>query len=377
MLYRFIILGVALAILAIALSALWSHEGRAAIKTLLLIPEVLPNAPIRPLTLFTRSTMKEGVELSYNGREAKADLYRPAGKGRHGAIVLFLGVNPDLVDPTFLKLAKGLARAGIVVLVPYSESLILGSIEPEEVSLIVASFRYLQGLEFVDKNRIGLAGFCVGASMVTLAAEDEAINQEVAFVNAFGAYYDGRDLLKAFATRTWEYRGEKETWTPHELTVDVLTRHLLENLEDPKDREILSKLFLEKDEGARERLSELSPQGLATYEVLSGTDAERVEQIMTDLPAKGVGSLGKLSPSSGIEKLKTKMFIMVDRDDTFVPSSESRRLRDALAGKTYTHYTEFSIFKHMHPEKPLPFLPFMREIGKLFNHLYLVMLQVT
>ena len=49
-----------------------------------------------------------------------ADVYAPAGGGKRGAVLLFMGVNPaGKDDPRVVNLANGLARAGMVVMIPW------------------------------------------------------------------------------------------------------------------------------------------------------------------------------------------------------------------------------------------------------------------
>ena len=63
----------------------------------------------------------------------------------------------------------------------------------------MAGFEHLRGREYVDAQRVGLAGFSVGASFALAAAADPRIADDIAFVNAFGGYYDAADLLAQIA----------------------------------------------------------------------------------------------------------------------------------------------------------------------------------
>ena len=113
-------------------------------------------------------------------------------------------------------------------------------IEPEELENIVSAFHYLEGQEYVDKDRLGLGGFCVGASFALIAAADERIRDRVHFVNAFGPYFDMEDLIVQAASRSVAYDGEWTPWDPHELTVRVLTNELVDTMQDPREAELLA-----------------------------------------------------------------------------------------------------------------------------------------
>ena len=60
-----------------------------------------------------------------------------------------------------------------------------------------------------------------------------------------------------------------------------------------------------------------------------------------------------------------------DCDDQVIPIGESRRLRDALAGRPGLRYTEFTMFKHLDPSKVrLPLVALMRELVKFYRSVY-------
>src|SRR3989344_9066537 len=66
--------------------------GRPVLKTLLLVPEVVPDFPIRPLKFFSREPTIEEVTLKVGDKDIKADLYKPNDNKTHPAIILTLGV---------------------------------------------------------------------------------------------------------------------------------------------------------------------------------------------------------------------------------------------------------------------------------------------
>lgn len=361
----------------VVLGTLATKEGRVAVKTTLLIPEILPNAPVRPLSRLTSEPTREDVEFPFDSGVGQGYLVRPQGKGPYGAAILFLGINPDLEEPTFLRLVNGLARVGIVVMIPISQNLYEGRMATDDIDLLVGAFKYVQKQEFVSPDRVGYTGFSVGASLAIVAAQDERINQEVAFLNAFGGYYDAFDLLRAIATRTVVYNGQREPWEPSDFTVTFFVRQLINNVRDPRDQEILNKLFLKGNEEAKKELDRLSPLGMVVYRLLTTHDPTEVEELIKELPPGISDFLSHISPKEGISRLKARTFIMHDRGDAFIPYTESRRLSDALSSPPKKLYTEFAIFEHMLPRNPLEPLSFLREVAKLYAHLYRVMREVA
>ena len=88
------------------------------------------------------------------------------------------------------------------------------NIEPAETGNLVWAFQYLSEREYVDPRRTGLGGFCVGASFALVAAADPRIRDDVAFVNAFGPYFDAETLLLQAASRSVVYDGRRTPWEP-------------------------------------------------------------------------------------------------------------------------------------------------------------------
>ena len=73
---------------------------------------------------------------------------------------------------------------------------------------------------------------------------------------------------------------------------------------------------------------------------------------------------------------------MHDRADKLVPSEESRRMADALAGASNTYFTEFSLFQseiqlHVADAAPVGPLEFVREAWKLYMHMYNIMRETS
>ena len=118
------------------------------------------------------------------------------------------------------------------------------NIDPGEVDNLIHAFLYLRSREFVDQERVGMGGFCVGASFALVAASDPRIRDDVVFVNAFGPYFDARDLLVQIASRSSFYGDEREPWEPDKSTMQVLGNELIETVEDPLAKETLYKHYL-------------------------------------------------------------------------------------------------------------------------------------
>ncbi|MBI2886139.1 MAG: hypothetical protein HYY02_02905 [Chloroflexi bacterium] len=376
-LLRNIAMGLVILVFTVLAILVVTHEGRVAIKTLLLLPEVLPAVPLRPLSALSTPPLQEEARYPYTGGEAGGTLFRPTDGGRHGAVILLLGVNPNLDDETLLRVANGLARQGIVVLLPRPAQLLQGRISYQEVEALIGGFRFLQEQRFVDPKRIGFAGFCVGSSLALIAAGDARISGDVRFVNFFGGYYSAQDLLAAMTTRRIALDGDSAPWEPSQDALIWFYQQLIYSVPSEAEQKLLERIFVAGYQPAPGEVAGLSPQARSVYQLLSNRDPARTEELYEALPEGLKNLLARLSPSNALEWIQTKVYIMHDRQDTYIPYVESRRLLAALEDYPRKRYTEFELFQHMHPQRPLETWDFLREAAKLYYHLYLLMLEVA
>ena len=358
-------------ILILASLAFFTPQGRTAVKTALFVPQVLPTVPIKPQQWFTSEPVREEVRYPALYGLGLADIYRiPDGK-RRAAVLLFLGVNPTgRDDDRIVNLGNALARAGFVVMIPWSPSMMEKRIEASEIDNLVLAFKHLKEQDYVDPQRVGMGGFCVGASIAAVAASHTNINDDVAFLNFSGGYYDAQDLLKQITSRSSFYSGIVEPWAPDSLTNETFANHLIESLEDIAERELLTSIFVEQRRISSFDPQHLSTQGLAAYRLLSGVTLEETDALLAQLPSTFQDQLKLISPSTNIGDLKARVMIMHDREDNLVPSEESRRLADALASRGNFYYTEFSLFQHVDPTRSVGGLTFLKEGFKLYLHMY-------
>ena len=99
-------------------------------------------------------------------------------------------------------MAEGLARAGLVTLLPISADLNAGNIYPSEIDALVRAFETLEARPEVDPARIGFIALSVGGGLAMCAVADPRIRERVAFVSTFGGYFDARDLFVDVISRT-------------------------------------------------------------------------------------------------------------------------------------------------------------------------------
>ena len=373
--FRRVAIGALTVSLAIALLIAVFPQGRTALKTALFLPQVLPTIPVKPQEWFTGDPAVEEVRFPTSEGSGIADLYMPAGDGTHSAVLLFLGVNPaGRDDPRVVGLAEGLARSGVIVMIPWSDTMTEKKVSANEIDSLVHAYTYLLARERVDPERSGMGGFCVGASFATVAAQDDRIRDQVRFVNFFGGYYDASDLTASVTSSSRFYDDVIEPWSPAKLSVEVVASHLIDGLPDAGERALLARIFIARDAVVDESvLLTMTPEAQAAHRLLSGVSLPVAKEIISDLPGSMRSKLDAISPATRIQDLDARVLIMHDMQDKLVPSEESRRLADALSERGGVYHTEFSLFQHVDPTRPVSPPIYAREIFKLYLHMYNVL----
>ena len=314
-------LGALLVLLGGAL--LWT-PARVLFTTGLLIPELLPGFPFQPAAITGRAVVREPVTFQLgDGTPDEADVYRIPGGRKRGAVLLFLGVNPA-------------SR---------------------------------------DDERVGLGGFCVGSSIAFVSAADTRIRDDVSFVNVFGGYYDAYEFLAQVASHSRTFEGKVKPWTPGTLTVAVFTREVIETLPDAGERETLAAAFAPDGGGLDALPAGMSADARVAALLLSRPTLEEARRLVAALPAEGRRKIERVSPKTFVHDVRAPVLVMADVEDSLVPSTESRRLaRDFEAQGGDTYLTMFTLFEHMDPTREVSRTEYLRESGKLLQHLYRMLL---
>ena len=332
---------------AVAMFALW-HPARVAIQALLLLPALFPAAPFEPLTLLTAAPLHEQAEYSYSGGTIDTDVFAPASAGRHGAIVLLLGAGDLPRNSLAIHLADALARLGIVTVLPESSGMLSERLRTDEIDAIRVTIDALDARPDVDRSRVGIVGLSAAGGLAVVAAAQPDLRDQIQFVNSFGSYEDTTRLLIDVASRSQVIEGDVHDWQPESRTLEVVANALQDAGVSDEDR----------------------------AELLSGVTRERADEIIRNFSSAVRQRLDGVSPSGVLGSVKAHLYLMHDLDDPFIPVTESRHLvADAKPGQVF-RYTEFSIFAHVIPDRPVEWRTFVPDLWRLFWHLHAVLLEV-
>ena len=334
-----------------------NRNGRVAVEASIFLPDMVLQVPLpfRPVDLISDAPKRERVTIDYESRNGprsiEADVYTPARGANHVGVVFSMGAPPlPLDDPRLVRIAEDSARSGVVMLMPFSDRLDELRIEPEEIDALVAEFQYVQRLPQVNAKRVGFFGASVGGSLALVAAADPRIADDVDHVVSFGGYFDALTASGAIATHRIEYKDVDEKWTPSYHAHRVMALQLIDRLDDPRERDLLTRIFIDEEPGSPEELAGLSPVARSSYNFLANRDPGAVADLIRNLPPDAVAELDYLSPKTSIDRVKAELFILHDRGDPVIPYTESRRLKDTVDGRPNAHFDELRLFEHVKPK---------------------------
>ena len=334
-----------LALLALAVVLVAWEPSRVGLQTAVLLPNLLDAGP-KPLNLFSETPQRTSVPYrdAEQGFEPDlAELWLPAwasAESPAGAVLLVFGVNNlGRNHPVIERVADGLARSGVAVLVPDARTLLEGRLEVGEIDGVVQAFELLATRPEVDRSRVGIVGVSVGGSLALLAAGDSRIAGDVRWVNAFGAFADASTYLAAVAAHA--YRGTDGVvvpWIPSPLVREVYLGLLLDQLGDERDRRLLDAAFTEPILSADRPPPDASLRGSletdaarSIHDLLTISALDDAEVAIEALPAPYRETIDALSPVRHLADIRAEVHLMHDTEDHHVPFVESRALASALA----------------------------------------------
>jgi dienelactone hydrolase len=324
------------------------HPARVAVQALLLLPALFPSAPLDPLALVSSAPVRSQHAFGYAGGSVDADLFTPAGGGQHGAIILLLGAGDLPRSDLAIRFADALARLGIVVLVPESSGMLAERMGFDEVDALRRSVDLLAGRADVDADRIGFVGLSASSGLSIVAAGQPDLRDRVHFVNSFGSYADTLVLLEDVASRSLIVNGAPRAWQPEQRTLDVVRNALEDAGVDATTRDTL----------------------------LGGTSRAHAAELLSYVSSASAQKLARVSPANYLGAVRAHVYLMHDQDDPFIPFTQSRELAALAPPGVVGRYTEFSIFSHVIPDRPVPWQTFLPDVWRLFWHVHGVLLEV-
>ena len=279
------------------------------------------------------------ITIAYRRRagQASADLYRSSQPAR-SAVVVVPGLTPDGKDDARLvALAKSLARAQFLVLVPdLANTRALKVSAADSVFIGDAIEELAQRVSGGGTPPVGLVAISYAVGPALLAASQTSAGQHVRLIVAIGGYYDIETAI-VFVT-TGYYRAPDGSWqhaAPNEWGRWMFVRSNADRVGDPADRDRLRRIAERRMANPAAEIGDLvarlGPDGRAVYDLVSNGDPARVPALIGRLPAAIRDELRRLDlKGRDFRALAGPVFLIHGRDDAIIPFSESVKLAAAL-----------------------------------------------
>src|SRR5688500_15652454 len=378
---------IGLVLLVLAVVGVAWEPTRVAIQTAVMLPNLLDAGP-KPLNLFSEDPVRSSLPYRVpddGGEPDLAELWLPAWASAErpaGAMLLVFGVNNlGRNHPAIERVADGLARTGVAVLVPDSRTPLEGRLEVGEIDGVVRAFQLLAARPEVDRDRIGIFGFSVGGSLALLAARDPRIAEQIRWVNPFGAFADAATYMASVAAHAYVGpEGEPIAWEPTQLAREVFLRFVLAQVPEEADRLALEGALglpiLAGERPAPDAILRTSLDGAAgrtVHDLLTAVDLPTADAAIAALPPSSLAFIDAISPARHLDGLSADVHLMHETEDHHVPFVESRALAVTLepTGLLKEH-TEFRLFDHVQPDD-LDLIAAAPELVKLLLHVRTLM----
>ncbi|HEY7348497.1 MAG TPA: hypothetical protein VH599_09310 [Ktedonobacterales bacterium] len=350
-------------------------DGRVLVRGALLLSSALTATQPGPLVEAGEPISHTQPVLPAQTGQIFLDVYVPVGKpppipGSREAVILITGVGDNRTDPQLLNLSESLARLGVVVVNMTTTQLLNVVIDPADKESVIQVFNYAAHLPGVNPRDIGIVGFSGGAALACLAAADPRLQDRLAFIATFGAFYNAADLLRDFGRRSVTADGVVTPFHPGALPIQALANMVGGTLPPDEGQLFINGLTPGGTPLADPDTQLTTPGAAAAYHLIAGDepDPAQVERNMAALSPAVKQLFDELSPSEVIAQIRCPIYLLHDHADPYVPFTESRNFDAALTRLGHPHeYAEFGIFHHTEISSGFGLGPLLGDGSKLYR----------
>ena len=327
--------------------------GRATTRTMYILPELLSASQPGLLTFAEEPIRHMQMTVPSLNGPVYLDLYAPSTSpppipGAREGLVVIPGAGDNRADPQLINFSQAFARAGLVVMDMTTPTLLKWDMSAQDSDSVVQAFKTLAHWPGVAANRIGIIGFSAGDALACFAAADPRIRDQVAFILLFGGYFNATTLLRDVGRRALTVDGRIQPWQPQYVPIQVLANVIVPVLPPSEGTRLVNALAPGGKALTPADLAQLSQDTVASYHLLAGDEPARVDANITALSPIIHSVLNELSPSRVLDQIQAPIYLLHDRNDQYVPFTESRDFAAALTRNHQPHdFAEFGIFQHV------------------------------
>jgi pimeloyl-ACP methyl ester carboxylesterase len=273
----------------------------------------------------------EAEEVRVAGQDAT--VVRPGSGERWPAVVFVNGATEEgHLHPDVQRLARGLARARFVVVVPELPGLRRGEITPRTLSALVEVARETADGPDAKDGRLGFVGVSVGTSLALAAAEDEALRGRITAVAGIAPYADLREVARLATTGHVRAGRGLKPYDPDDFLLLAVARSLAAGLPSARDRELLVAALAPIPNARDDPLAGFTlprgvgPGGGALFRLLANDNPLAFDRLWRRLPRSVRDGAERLSPISHAQRLTMPIELATSPRDDYFPVSQSRGL---------------------------------------------------
>jgi pimeloyl-ACP methyl ester carboxylesterase len=289
-----------------------------------------------------------------------ATLARPGGGDGPWPAILFVNGATRLGrrEPEVQDLARGLARAGYLVVVPDLKGLQDGELTDATVAATVSAARAVADRPDVRGGDVGLVGVSLGGTLALLVAEKDALAHRVSVVSAITPYTDLKEVIR-LATTGYRRQGNLLIPRPTAPYVSLVVARSLAAALPVSDfqRRLLAELKAVDDDDP-DPLAALRALPVASvpteaqpvFELVTNRDPRLFDRLYAALPAELKAGVARLSPITRARRLAMPVELISPPQDEYFPVSQSQAL---VAAAPDARLTVTKAFSHVLPQPSL------------------------
>jgi pimeloyl-ACP methyl ester carboxylesterase len=289
------------------------------------------------------------------------------GKGRAWPALIFANgvTRRGRLHPKVQRLARALARAGYLVLVPDLPGMRDGEITGRTVAATIAVARVAATRPDARGGRVGLFGVSVGATLSLLAAEDPRLGERVTVVAGVAPYVDLREVVRLVTTGFYRDRRRLVRYRTEPFAALVVARSLVAALQPSRARAVLLARLEAVPDNAKDPLAALRGSaerldhgGRALVRLLANRDPARFDRLYSALPPRVRAYAVRLSPLAAARRLRAPVLLASAPHDKYFPPAEALAL---ARGAPHVRVTVTRTLQHAVPRFSL------HDLGGLFS----------
>ncbi len=312
-----------------ALALAWRPAGRELRAAALLLDLSGEHAATpAPSATQRHELIEEAFVIAGRKGPIRARVYRlpgaPPGRGlvvSHG--VHYLGID----EPRLMRFARGLARAGVVVVTPELRDLMRYRITSEGVGVIADTARWLARSTLVGDDHVGLLGFSFAGGLGLCAASEPELRGRLAFAASVGGHHDLARVLRFFATNRVEAPDGSRPMQAHEYGLVVAAYGHIDELVPQDDRDLATatlEAWLHEDR-PRARALATERHGIEAERLLDLVESGRASELapaVERIVAAHREELAALSPAGRLASIGAPVYLLHGAADSVIPAAE-------------------------------------------------------